>query len=130
MKYINKVYLSGGLGNDWHQPILDKFKDKFIFFNPRKHKLYEHSEYTPWDIHFVKLSDIIFAYLEKDNMSGYGLSLEIGFARALDKTIILVDERSREDKEFAERFKIVRSAASKVFENLDDGLKYLESFSR
>ncbi len=130
MKYINKVYLSGGLGNDWHGPIIDRFKEKFIFFNPRTHGLDHHSEYTPWDLHYVQQCDILFAYIEETNQSGYGLTLELGYARASNKTIILVDERSAVDPDFEKRFLIVRQSSSRVFDDLPSGLNFLEAFTR
>ena len=44
--------------------------------------------------------------MQKDNPSGFGLTLEIGYAAALGKQIILVDEKSSFDEIFEQKFKI------------------------
>ena len=89
-----KVFLSGGFKSNWQQRVIDRLIDKFVFFNPREHLLDDPYEYTYWDIHFIRQADIIFAYLEKANPSGLGLIFEIGIAYGLNKTIVLVDEKS------------------------------------
>ncbi len=124
-----RVYLAGGMKSDWQNIVLNRLSNFFIFYNPQDHNLEKETEYTIWDLHFVKSSDIIFAYMAKDNPSGYGLTLEIGYACALNKTIILIDERSKIDTSFNNHFKIVRESASIVFEDLEDGLRFLERFS-
>jgi nucleoside 2-deoxyribosyltransferase len=125
-----KVFLSGGFKSNWQQRVYDKLDGDFIFFNPRAHSLEDSNEYTFWDVHFIKQSDIIFAYLEKDNPSGLGLIFEIGVAYGLGKTIILIDEKSSHDDIFKKYFKIVQHASSSVFSTFEEGLKYLESFSK
>jgi nucleoside 2-deoxyribosyltransferase len=125
-----KVFLSGGFKSNWQEKVIERFQSKFIFFNPREHMLEDTSEYTYWDIHFIRQSDIVFAYLEKTNPSGLGLIFEIGIAYGLNKTIILVDEKSEKDEIFKKYFNIVKHASSSVFNSLEVGLKYLESFSR
>lgn len=123
------VYLAGGMQSGWQNVVIDRIRDRCVFFNPQDHMLSNSKEYTTWDLHFVKQSDIIFAYLEKNNPSGFGLTLEIGFAKALNKTIILIDERSKIDPKFSNYFKIVRESANVVFEDFESGLSYLERFS-
>ena len=133
MKFQNfnmeKVYLAGTLNTSWQSKIIDRLKDKFIFYNPQDHNLGESHMYTVWDLHFLQKSDIVFAYLNKENPSGYGLTLEIGFAKALNKTIILVDEKSLNDSSFEKNFRIVRESSSIVFDSLETGLEYLLKFS-
>lgn len=124
-----KIYLAGGLNDrDWQSQVIEAVGiNEYVFFNPREHLLTESKEYTIWDLFYVRQSDILFAFMENDNPSGYGLTLELGYARALDKPIILVDEKSKVDQLFAQRFKIVRECASIVFENLNDGISLLKS---
>ena len=124
-----KVYLSGGMNqSNWQDKVIQTLQDEgFVFFNPRLHNLAESKEYTIWDLFYVKNCDIVFAYMQKENPSGYGLTLEIGYACALGKPVILVDERSEEDKHFNKHFEIVREASSIVFENLNQGLIFLKN---
>jgi len=124
-----KVYLAGGMKSAWQDEIKNRFKNKFIFYNPKDHQLVDSTLFNTWDLHYVKKSDIIFAYLEKGNPSGFGLTLEIGYAAALKKTIILVDEKSTTDESFANRFRIVRESVKNIFEDLESGLNFLERFS-
>jgi nucleoside 2-deoxyribosyltransferase len=127
---ITEVYLAGGMNNsDWQSRVINEVKSKeILYYNPREHKLDNSREYTVWDLYYVKKCDILFAYMQKDNPSGIGLTLEVGYARALDKTIILIDEKSPSDPSFANRFQIVRESASIVFDNLEAGIDFLSKF--
>lgn len=127
--YKPKVYLSGGFKSNWQSKVIEAIGDKCIFFNPREHKLDSDKEYWVWDIHFVKECDIVFAYMEADNPSGFGLTFEIGLAYALNKTILLVDEKSNIDQEFERYFKIVANSTQIVFNNLEEGIRYLKKFT-
>lgn len=123
-----KVYLAGGMNeSNWQQKVIDDIgKNNFVFYNPREHSLTNSKEYTFWDLFYVKQADILFAYMQSDNPSGIGLTLEIGYARAMDKSIILVDERSKIDDVFASRFEIVRESSTVVFDNLKEGIDFLK----
>ncbi len=129
MKYKAKIFLSGGFKSNWQAKVIKPLNNKFIFFNPREHGL-EHSDfYTTWDIHFIKECDILFAYMEKTNPSGYGLAFELGAAYSLNKTIILVDEKSEGEPSFAKYFKILYKPSGVVLNNLSEGIEYLKKFS-
>lgn len=129
MNYKAKVFLSGGFKSNWQAKVIQELGEQFIFFNPREHGL-EHSDfYTTWDMHFVKECDILFAYMEESNPSGYGLAFELGLAHSLQKTIILVDEKSKTSESFARYFKILHNPSGVVLESLNDGIEYLRKFS-
>jgi nucleoside 2-deoxyribosyltransferase len=128
MNYKAKVFLSGGFKSNWQSIVIQELGEQFVFFNPREHGL-EHSDfYTTWDIHFVKECDILFAFMEKTNPSGYGLAFELGVAYSLNKTIILIDEKSSGDKIFSKYFKILHKPSGVVLNNLADGIDYLKKF--
>ena len=128
-KYLPKIYLSGGFRYNWQSKVINSLGDSCIFFNPREHQLESDKEYWTWDIHFVKECDIVFAYMEANNPSGFGLTFEIGLAYGLNKTIILVDEKSKLEVEFERYFKIVSNTANARFDNLDAGIEYLKKFT-
>ena len=129
MNYKAKVFLSGGFKSNWQSKVIEELNDKFIFFNPREHSL-EHSDfYTIWDIHFVKECDILFSFMEETNPSGYGLAFELGVAYSLNKTIILIDEKSESEPTFAKYFKILYKPSGVVLTNLMEGIEYLRKFS-
>ncbi len=124
-----KVFLSGGMNeSNWQQEVINAVgKEGFLYFNPREHLLTKSEEYTIWDLFYVNKCDIVFAYMEKNNPSGFGLTLEIGYAAALGKQIILIDEKSSIDAEFEQKFRIVREASSIVFEKFSDGIMFLKN---
>lgn len=129
MNFKAKVFLSGGFKSNWQSQVIKELGDQFVFFNPREHRL-EHSDlYTTWDIHFLKECDILFAYMELTNPSGYGLAFELGVAYSLKKTIILVDEKSSEELTFSKYFKILYKPSGVVLNKLSDGIDYLKKFA-
>ncbi|RYX98730.1 hypothetical protein EON78_04845 [bacterium] len=129
MNYRQKVFLSGGFRSNWQQTVIDQCGERFIYFNPKRHGLEKSEEYTLWDVHFVKECDILFAFMEETNPSGYGLAFELGLAYALNKTIILVDEKSLIDQGFARYFKIVHKSSGVVLQSLEQGIHLLKSFA-
>lgn len=88
-----KVYLAGGMKSGWQDEVIHKVPD-CIFLDPRSHGLIDENQYTRWDLEAIQASNLVFAYLEKTNPGGYALALELGYAKALGKPIILVDEKS------------------------------------
>lgn len=128
-----KVYLAGGYKSNWQAEV--KKINNFTWFDPKEKERPNGveipmtlNEYGTWDLHFVKQSDIVFAYAERTNPSCIGLSVEIGFAKGLGKTVILVLEPNHETiKDNYMQF--LKKAASITFENLQDGIDYLQSFS-
>jgi len=120
-----RVYLSGGFRSNWQDRLISELSDDFVFLNPRAHGLTDPSEYWTWDVHFVRHCDILFAYMDNDNPSGYGLALEVGLALGLNKTIILVDDRSKHDPKFEMYFKIVHKSANVVLPSLEEGISFL-----
>ena len=123
-----KVFLSGSLDSDWQERV-ERAIPELEYFDPRSHRLNDAVKYAAWDMHHIRMADILFGYMEKDNLSGYGLAIEIGYARGLGKTIILVDERSKVDVEFKEHFAIVRELADVTLNSLDEGIALLKRFA-
>jgi len=121
------VFLSGRLDTNWRQQLVSKIPD-INYYDPTMHKLDQPSQYTAWDMHFVRSSDLVFGYMDKSNPSGYGLATEIGYAKGLGKTVILVDEKSDLDDEFSNYFSIVRSISDMVVGSLDEGIALLKRF--
>ncbi len=124
------VYLAGGFRSNWQEKLITTLGETITFYNPREHGLNKPDQYTLWDTHYVQRCDILFAYMEADNPSGYGLTFEVGLAKALSKTIILVDERSDSDESFSKYFKIVHSSSDVVFGSFEEGLELLKTFAR
>lgn len=123
-----KVYLAGGMTGDWQQKVIESCEG-FEFYNPCNHGQGDPAAYTAWDLHFVRQCDIVFAYISESNKSGYGAALEIGYAAALGKTIILCDERSPCDDWFKSKYAITHCASSVSLDSLYSGIEFLRRFS-
>lgn len=119
---MNKVYLAGGF-SDWRQEVMQLPNLKF--YDPKSKPDKHWSEYGTWDVHYIKQCDILFAYMDKDNPSGYGLAAEMGYAKALNKTVIFVLEPGHEKDRY---FQFLKQFADVVFDSLDAGMLYLDTF--
>jgi hypothetical protein len=121
------IYLAGGFASGWQSKV-KKDLNSFEFADPSVHNLKNSKEYTEWDLMLIKRADIVFAFLESDNPGGYALALEIGFARALGKLIILVNEKVQPDGT-TPYLNMVESSSNIVFRNIDDGIAYLKKIA-
>ncbi|MCJ7447929.1 MAG: nucleoside 2-deoxyribosyltransferase [Bacteroidales bacterium] len=118
----NKVYLAGGFSG-WREDV--KELTNIECFDPESKPDKHWSEYGTWDIHFIKQCDICFAYLDKNNPSGYGLAAEIGYAKALNKTVILIIEPGHKKDKY---FQFLKQFADVVYESLYEGIVFLKTF--
>ncbi|WP_421722505.1 nucleoside 2-deoxyribosyltransferase domain-containing protein [Alloalcanivorax xenomutans] len=125
---LKTVYLSGGHYSGWQENVIKEAND-FKYKDPSKNGLTDPKLYTEWDLEAIRSSDIVFAYFEDSNPGGYGLSLEIGYAAALGKHIILVDEKSLHSTDARRYLKIVQATSNVVFDSLSKGINYLKSLS-
>ena len=122
-----KVYLSGGSHSGWQDKVISECPG-FEFYDPRTHGMESPNHYKVWDLSHIKMSDILFAVMDRENPSGYGIALEVGYAEGLRKTVIVVDEKSRSNEEFKKYFAIVKETADVYFQSLDEGIAFLKSF--
>jgi nucleoside 2-deoxyribosyltransferase len=117
-----KVYLSGGFHSDWQHIVKVSCPD-IKYIDPKINGLRTPASYTLWDMMGIKECDILFAYLEEDNPSGIGLAFEIGFAKGLGKTTVLVNKK--DDKYTA----ILEYGADVNFTTLQEGIELLKALS-
>jgi hypothetical protein len=110
---MTKIYLAGGMKSGWQQTVINKYNNnEATFINPQNHGLNIPKLYTHWGLYGIKQCDILFGYMEEINPSGYGLAAEIGYAKAMGKLVILVDERSGVDDAFKYKTPFLRSPRS------------------
>lgn len=109
--------------SNWREAVIASC-NTHTYIDPCLHGLNNESEYTLWDLLGVSKCDIVFSYLELSNPSGVGLALETGYAKALGKTIIFVDERGDP------RFGIVRASSDICVNTLEEGINILKSLER
>lgn len=115
---MSKVYLAGGFRSGWQNAVISTHE----LINPAEKEetgKWDIGKICTWDKYAIRQADIIFAYLEHDNPSGIGLSCEIGYAKALNKIVILVNEKEEG------KFLFLSGFADNVFNNYADGLDFL-----
>ena len=83
-----KVYLAGGLSCDWQ----DRVPAHWELLDPRSWQDPDPAVYTERDLTAIRAADVVLAYMSSANPSGFGMSLEVGYAHALGKRVLFVDE--------------------------------------
>ena len=119
-----KVYLAGGMHNDWRTKV-KKYCPKLEYLDPTEHQLHNAKEYTVWDLLAIRNSDVIFAHQDSTNPSGYGLNVELGYAFALGKFIIFVNEMDEDDDRHG-WFGMAESVSNVVFYEMESALVLLD----
>ena len=124
---MKSIYLSGGMRSNWASQVTEKVKN-FICFDPKDKQLeHDFRQYTAWDLFYVRQCDIFLCYIEKDNPSCLGLALELGYAKALNKLVVLVIEP--ENEKFKDKyFDILRASANVNFTNLNEAITFINNF--
>jgi nucleoside 2-deoxyribosyltransferase len=92
------------------------------FLDPREHGLANELMYTAWDLAAIRESDLVLAYMNAGNPSGFGLSLEVGYAFALERPVWYVCEDQPERQRY---FGMVRACAGRMFDSLDAAIEAL-----
>jgi hypothetical protein len=122
------VYLAGGMRTNWQDKVLQALPD-FCFLDPRSHQLRDADAYTAWDLDAVRNSDWVLAYLEDSNPGGFSLALEMGYAKAISKKLILVDEKSASSEELRGRLAMLHSIADYCPHSLDEAISILRQMA-
>ena len=124
-----RVYLAGGMNSKWRSVITNRLDGKqsfFSFIDPMDNKMRNSDQYTFWDLRSIEQCDILLGYMEQSNPSGYGLNLEIGYAKALGKIIVLVvPEDFIRDDERSRYFEMARVCADVNVKTLSDAADFL-----
>ncbi len=119
------IYLAGGFQSGWQEKV-KLAVPQFNYFDPRGHGLENKAEYTVWDLEAVRRCNWVFAYLESTNPGGFALALEVGYAKALGKRVIFVDEKSTNDPQTGRYLTMISAASDVVFNKLEDGIEFLK----
>ncbi len=122
MKEASKptVYLAGDPKSGWQSKVCRAIQDLQLL-DPSKHDLADPKEWTRWGLQAIRESDVVLAYLEKEDQNGHALALELGYAKALGKTILLVQEQGAGE----EYLQTVREVADFCFDSLGEAVSYL-----
>ena len=86
------VYLAGDMRSGWQDRFKAMLPERVRVIDPRSHGLTDPAAYTEWDLRGVRECQVVVAYMGPHNPSGFGLAIECGYAHALGRKIIFVDE--------------------------------------
>jgi nucleoside 2-deoxyribosyltransferase len=116
---MTTVYLAGGFKSGWQKNVVTYHK--IIDPSIKDETGWTINQIGKWDKNGIQKSDILFAYMERTNPSGFGLSCEIGYAHALGKIVVLVLEKNHE-KHSDRSLEFLTCFTDYVFDNFHDGL--------
>ena len=125
-----KVYLGGNMHTSWRQAVvascpniqfLQPYKDDQARFirTVEGTSLLPPSHFTLRDLLYIRSCDVVFGYITEYGTHNrhHGLMIELGYAKALSKAIVLVCQ--------IPEFDMATGIADVVFDNLEQGVKYL-----
>jgi nucleoside 2-deoxyribosyltransferase len=118
-----KVYLAGGMKSGW-QADAKKMLEGLVCLDPCDHGLVDPKEYTAKDLSMLDEADMVLAYFEHGNPSGFGMCAEIGYAKALGIPIVLVDEKRMESWDF------IRAMCSVVTQDFASGIDSIKQIRK
>lgn len=128
-----KVYLAGGYKTNWQEKFKELTNGKFEIYNPREKEFNNNervvmdlTEYGAWDLHHIRMSDVVFVYLEKTNPSCIGAVIEARYAKGLGKTVVTVLEKEHEFIE--DRYlEFIKKVSDITYDNFKDGVEFVKS---
>jgi nucleoside 2-deoxyribosyltransferase len=85
------IYLAGGMKDGWQDRAINLLEGHEIL-DPRSWGDPNPAIYTERDLSAVRRSDWLLVHMASTNPSGFGLSVELGYAYALGKKIVFCDE--------------------------------------
>lgn len=91
-----KVYLAGGFYSDWRQKVMEGAPEHEYYDPEFQGSQTCIAKYTLADLDAIDWSNIVFAYLTSYPKYG-GLAVEVGYAYAKEKSILLVTEKDDTD---------------------------------
>jgi len=107
-----------GLKNElaWTDLVQHILPPGHIVFDPRGTNMIAFEDYSLIDLVELRRCDLVIAYIEEDNPSGFGLAAEIAYAKGLGKTVLLINEKQDRYVRFIENF------ADRVFHTLEHAI--------
>jgi nucleoside 2-deoxyribosyltransferase len=123
---IKRVYFAGGLRGSWRDD-LAALLPEYEVLDPRAWQVDGPASYTAKDLEAIRMADIIIALMDSSNPSGFGLSIEIGYARALGKPVAFIDEIHSDWR--SRYFDMHRCMATFVCRNFSEAAKWANTYA-
>lgn len=87
------IYLAGGMKDGWQDTLIPALEaDGHIIKDPRSWGGDDPAIYTPRDLYEIRNCDIVLAHMSSSNPSGFGMSVELGFAYGIYVPVIFLDD--------------------------------------
>jgi len=122
---VPALYLAGGSRSNWQNDVIRGLAGWNII-DPRTHHLSDERAYTAWDLDGIRRSDWLLAYLEATNPGGYNLALEIGYAKALGKRIVLVNQKGMADPVARRYTGMLHACADADVNSLEEAITFFQ----
>ena len=119
------IYTAGDMHSGWQDALVALLPAGTTVYDPRRSGLSDPAAYTRWDLEHVARADAVIAFMGPENRSGFGLCVEVGYARASGKRVVFVDQLGRDWR--SPLFDIVRHTASVVVPTLRDAVEWVLS---
>lgn len=117
-RQLPKVYLAGGLDNEWREILTARWAGRAEVISPfkdsRQGSIYL---FTHDDLEHIRRADIVLGHCTWPQFDG--IALEFGFAHALDKVIIYVAKLPRVSSMMA-------AVSKAVFTDLEAAAEFIE----
>lgn len=117
------VFLAGGTAGWQAQVVTDAPGARYL--DGSAHGLADPKAATEWELAAVRASELVFANLQAVD-PGYSLALVIGYAKALGKHVVLVDQKSTAPPAAAAALAALPAQANATFPTLAEGITYLQ----
>lgn len=117
-----RIYLAGGMKDGWQDRAAVHLAGHELL-DPRSWSTPDPAVYTARDLEAVRQADAILIHMCSANPSGFGLSVELGYAYALGKRIVFCDEIGGDWR--SGYFGMHRQMASEVVSTLEAAAEYL-----
>jgi hypothetical protein len=92
------IFLSGGFRTGWQDQVTDAIlaaRSDVEVYDPRKFAVHDPALYTQQDLEAIIEADILIVFIErsyKDNQRYLDQAFHVGFAKALNKKVILINQ--------------------------------------
>lgn len=122
-KYL--IYVAGDMNSGWQDDLRAVLSDEIGILDPRSHGLDAPVDYTAWDLRAIRDSVAVIALMGPHNPSGYGLSLECGYAHALGRPIIFIDQLHPDWR--SPYFGMLRSISTNIVLTVEEAARAIEA---
>lgn len=122
---VPTVYLSGEVSSGWQENVVNGAPGP-VYLNPMAPRLTEPQAHMPWRLAAVRTSDWVFANPANTFADVCAVAFEVGYAQALGKQIIVVDNGDT-NSPIAPCLQLLRQSADVPVKTIEEGIQYVKN---